>query len=323
MSYCAPMYQKSIVLLALSVALSMLSASEVLALENDYELDGWVPGLSFTGGLLFTNIDARLETSDVLGPSAGPDPVQPIQPFGRGDDLQPVPFIGASFELMSPPLFADLPGRPRLFFHADVAGAFAQGDDLARNLDAGTQLSIPSLLQNSGNIPTDTLLGQGSRLTVEVQPLTYAAGLGMAFEVTLFDRMFRLKPSIEYNSYEVDLEGIVSRAIPLTTGGREPNELSDFRHILLEGQQTKRFHGIGPGFEIETDAGRVGSFVASVFLGARAYAILGGREVAVADFNDSDPDPLAQQENARWTAELSRWAYRAGVGLRFYWSPKR
>ncbi len=99
--------------------------------------------------------------------------------------------------------------------------------------------------------------------------------------------------------------------------------LSDFRQILLESKRTKRFHGLGPGLEIETDAGRFGPLVTSVFLSGRVYSLFGNLDIRGTAFNTSDPDPLAQQENARFSSEVGRWLYRGSVGVRLRWAPKR
>jgi len=312
--------------LVASIALALLPAGRLRAQVNDFDVDGWTPGVALWGGMLFSEIDSSLATSDVLGPGVDVGtPSQPIQPSESGRDLQPVPFVGTSLELMSPPLDEGMRARPRFFVHADFSLNFAQEDDIARTDDAGPQISIPqSLIEgNVTRIAADVLLGQGTRASVEIEPLSYGAGVGAAFEVQLFDQIIRIKPSIEYFSYEVQASGIVSRAVATVSNLREPDDISDFRHILFESRRSKRFHGLGPGIEIETDAARVGSLVTSVFLSARAYSMFGNLEIRDNVFNTSDPDPLAQQENARFETEIDRWLYRGSVGVRLRWAPKR
>jgi len=316
----------SLVLILAAIVCGLVPSGAALAQVNDFDVDGWTPGVALTGGMLFNEIDASLATSDVLGPGVEVGmPTQPIQPSGSGQDLEPVPFVGTSIDLMSPPFGDGARVRPRLFIHADFSLNFAQEDDLARTDNAGPQLSIPQALIDSQTerIPASVLLGQGTRASAKVEPLSYGAGLGAAFEVQLFDQIIRIKPSIEYFSYEVQASGIVSRAVALVDVTPEPNDLSDFRHILLESRRSKRFHGLGPGLEIETDAARVGSLVTSVFLSARAYSMFGNLEIRDNVFNTSDPDPLAQQENARFETEIDRWLFRGGVGIRLRWAPKR
>jgi len=304
--------------------LALLPAGRLRAQVNDFDVDGWTPGVALWGGMLFSEIDSSLATSDVLGPGVDVGtPSQPIQPSESGRDLQPVPFVGTSLELMSPPVDEAMGARPRFFVHADFNLNFAQEDDIARSANAGPDLTIPPSLEGTIRISADVLLGQGTRTSVEIEPLSYGAGLGAAFEVQLFDQIIRIKPSIEYFSYEVQASGIVSRAVALVDVTPEPNDLSDFRHILLESRRSKRFHGLGPGIEIETDAARVGSLVTSVFLSARAYSMFGNLEIRDNVFNTSDPDPLAQQENARFETEIDRWLYRGSVGVRLRWAPKR
>lgn len=316
----------SLALVFASIVCSLGPSGAALAQVNDFDVDGWTPGVALTGGMLFNEIDGSLATSDVLGPGVGVGmPTQPIQPSVSGGDLEPVPFVGSSIDLMSPPLGKATKVRPRLFIHADFSLNFAQEDDLAREDNAGPQISIPQVLidNNTKPIPASVLLGQGSRASAKIEPLSYGAGLGAAFEVQLFDQIIRIKPSIEYFSFEVQASGIVSRGVATVSSVNEPDDISDFRHILLESRRSKRFHGLGPGIEIETDAARVGSLVTSVFLSARAYSMFGNLEIRDSVFNTSDPDPLAQQENARFETEIDRWLYRGSVGVRLRWAPKR
>jgi hypothetical protein len=323
------MRRSSLFLLVASLACWLVPAGPTVAQVNDFDVEGWTPGVALWGGMLFNEIDASLATGDVLGPGVDIGmPTQPIQPPGSGEDLEPVPFIGTSIELMSPPLVEASKARPRLFMHADFSLNFAQEDDITREANAGPQLSIPQALVDRGatQLPASVLLGQGTRASAKIEPLSYGAGLGAAFEVQIFDQIIRIKPSIEYFSFEVEASGIVSRGVAtvaVVPGGRDPDDISDFRHILLESRRSKRFHGLGPGIEIETDAARVGSLVTSVFLSARAYSMLGNLEIRENVFNTSDPDPLAQQENARFETEIDRWLYRGSVGVRLRWAPKR
>ena len=298
-----------------------------MAQVNDFDVDGWTPGVALSGGMLFNEIDSSFATGEVLGPGVDIGmPTQPIQPSGSGQDLEPVPFVGASLELMSPPLVEATKARPRFFVHADFSLNFAQEDDITRTENAGPELTIPPSLVGTTQLSADVLLGQGTRASAKIEPLSYGAGFGAAFEVQLLDQIIRIKPSIEYFSFEVEASGIISRGVAtvaIVPNGDDPDDISDFRHILLESRRSKRFHGLGPGLEIETDAARVGSLVTSVFLSARAYSMFGNLEIRENVFNTSDPDPLAQQENARFETEIDRWLFRGGVGIRLRWAPKR
>lgn len=330
MSYYAAMRLHLFVISLLAIGLGVAPFEQASAQSNDFDVDGWTPAASVWGGFLFTEMQSSLVSSDVLGPAAFSPPQleQPIQPPGDGEDLQPAPFIGGSLELMTPALIEDLPGRPRLFVHGGATANFAQEDDLTRRLDPRPELSIPDSLltgpnDTAPNLPAENILGQGSRATVRIEPLAFSAGIGIALEVPVFDRIVRIKPSVEYFSYEVEASGIVNRAVAIESAGSNPDELSDFRRILLEYKRTKRFHGIGPGLEIESDVARVGPFVTSVYATGRLYSILGGRQIDQVAFNDSASDPQAQRENVRSSTEVDRWAYRAGVGLRLHWAPER
>jgi hypothetical protein len=245
-----------------------------------------------------------------------------------GDDLMVSPFVGASAELMTPGL-SHVPGRPRLFLHGDVLPHFASSRDVAKEGAPG-ELALPDAPAGQPD-PTVTdigILGQGSKTSVDLKPLVIAAGAGIAFTVDAWGRRLRIKPSAEYLREDLEVSGVVKRAINLPPDGG--NELEDFLLIELRGSQQKTYHGIGPGLELEMDAARAGPFMLSLFLSGRAYRMLGDLGVTLTDSTEiSDPDPpppgpriKTQTVSADWTFEKAAWSYQGGVGLRFRWLPE-
>ena len=134
----------------------------------------------------------------------------------------------------------------------------------------------------------------------------------MAFTLEWGERRIRIKPSVEWMREKIETTGEVRRAVPLVG---VPGDPSDFREIVLSGSDSKVYHGIGPGLEVETEPVRPGPFMMTVYLSAQAYSFLGDLDITFSDVNEFG-------EFADWKFEKNRWAYRGGVGLRFRWQPE-
>lgn len=315
-----------------AAAVASLGLSTILpasALANEEESWRFGVSLSIGGGFQFGDAKAGIQTSDVLGPVAQIPPLDPvaIQPAINGTAPQSAGYLLGALEFTTPTLLEDLPGRPRLFIRTDVGALFGQEDDVTRSLDPKNELSLAQILIDSGtnNLDPAVVQGQGTRLSMNTERLTYSAGIGITFEEEIFGRVVRFKPSAEYMAQKVKASGIVSRAVVLTGPNEgsqgDPNSLSDFRHILVQDRQQRFFHAAGLGLEVETDAGEVGPFTVSVFMSGQALNILGGREISFSANNRDPSDPSNADETADFRLQLNDWTYRAGVGVRFRWSP--
>ena len=89
--------------------------------------------------------------------TAIPDPLmgeEPLRPGAVGDDLDATPFVGTSLELMTPEWL--VPGLPRFFFGAEVAGAFGSNRQPAQNGVPGTVGNpAPEVAQDSTSFGDD------------------------------------------------------------------------------------------------------------------------------------------------------------------------
>jgi hypothetical protein len=314
------------------------------------EAERWVPAFSIYTGVLVQDAEASIDTGPITGECVPPrlsydtlhcerqirptalvdigrfDPVPPADEFfvtTKGDDLMVTPFVAGSLELMTPGL-TSVPGRPRLFVHGDAAVSFAFTRDVAKE-------GIPEAFEVSPNVnnPNEaTILGQGSALTAEVKPLLLSAGAGVAFTIDAWERRLRIKPSVEYLREEIEVTGVVHRAVQTRLG--TPGDPDDpipttaefpdgFRLIQLSGSDKRFFHGVGPGLEVELDAGRAGPLVLAVYVAGQAYAFLGDLEM---EFSDANEVGGTEPETATWRFEKNRWGFRSGVGLRFRWVPE-
>jgi len=240
----------------------------------------------------------------------------------EGDDTSVAPLVGASLELMTPSPF-DGWLRPRLFLHGDGAAAFSFERNTA-GIEGPKAFALPP-----GIIPVDdenpaldqlnelSIVGQGSRSRIQVKRLVWSGGAGIALSFDVLGRRLRVKPSFEYLRQELDLIGIVHRAVKLQ---QDPEvsivDLQHFRLLSLTQQEQRSYHGIGPGLELEVDAARLGPFVSSVYLMGRGYHLLGDLETTLSQTNEFG-------ETATWTFRPERWVWRGGVGFRFRWLPER
>jgi len=272
-----------------------------------------------------------------------PDPE--LRGFFKGDDLTVAPFVGGSLELMSPAL--PIPTRPRIFLSGEILPTFASDRDFATQGDPGCvrgpDPGDPCAKDEDGSRDTpygiDSANGTGSRTSAKIDTLVFGASLGVAFPLKVGKRQLRFKPSVGWINYKVEADGIVvdaacDPAAPFLgactdyTPPGMPTRPGFLRETTLAASASQRFNGIGPGFDIEMDTGRYGPLGVSLFMGGRAYAILGDRTIsfaAVDNFTDQlsdpgvDPPVMTDRAAAQFEVEVDPWIYRVHVGIRFHW----
>jgi hypothetical protein len=210
--------------------------------------------------------------------------------------------------------------RPRLFLHGDGAGSFGFERNVA-GVEGPDEFALPDgiIINNPPqdffqNLNELSIAGQGTRTRMQVKRLVWSAGAGVAFSFDWLGRRIRVKPSLEYLHQDMDLIGVVHRAVKLQTFV-SVLDLSGFRLLSLTQQEQRGYDGIGPGLEIEADAARLGPFVSSVYVAGRGYKLLGDLDTTLSQTNESG-------ETATWTFEPDSWVWRAGVGFRLRWLPE-
>ncbi len=325
--------------LALGLALSLFSVDELRA-EPSKNSTRWVPAFSFQSGVNAQNGTGTLSTSDVLAPynpggisTADYSIIIPGTPQSASSRLM-TPYGGISLEIMTPTLGALRDAGPlglSVFAHIDVAYSFGPEYNLPATGNPGTFVSsIPNQLTT---LTQGAITGQGGRTIVSVNPFLLTAGAGAALTFRAWDRVLRIKPSVEYLRQEVSLRGLVRRAVRVDpTPGAPPGTPNDtfFRTVDLSGQTSRVYHGLGPGLEIEVETGRAGNFVVALYASARAWTFLNNDDLRVEDFNDDavncPPPPPGQvncsSESATFGYSQDDWAYGGNLGLRFRWSPE-
>ena len=295
------------------------------------EKSRWVPAFGLSSGAYVQRFQGTLGASSLncgtaSDPTCSPNPFAPtaspdlfdLQPGAPSTDRERVftPFIAASLELTTPSLIDDF-GAPSLFAHVDFAYTFGFTKNIAV-LGAPGELTPPPPLE------TDPRLwkGQGDSMTFKASDFQFSGGIGVTFHFDVLDRRVRIKPSLEYMRQSAKLSGSLQRVIKTYPGPPAQFECSTpqnpgtgYRCIALANEKTAVFHSIGPGLEVEVDAGRKGPIVLALYGGAQAYAILGSNRVDLSDSNELG-------ESAEWKYIANRWFFRGSVGLRFRWAPE-
>jgi hypothetical protein len=277
--------------------------------------NGFVPG--FPPGVRTGALCPTARGSDNNAPARA---TQILGPDVEGGDTSVAPLVGLSLELMTPSLLDEWL-RPRFFLHGDGAAAFSFERNVA-GVESPDEFALPSGIFFN-NIPADfnqdiqelSIVGQGSRSRIQVRRAVWSAGTGIALSFDWLGRRIRIKPSFEYLHQEMDLIGVVHRAVKLTAPNVSALDLSGFRLISLTQQEQRSYDGIGPGLELEADAARLGPFMSSVYAMGRGYKLLGDLKTELSATNEFG-------ETASWTFEPDSWVWRAGVGIRFRWLPE-
>lgn len=325
------------VLLALAPCTLLCDAA---AAQTRDESERWIPSFAPKFVVLGQRADAEITSNSLtyertvrVRSTSGP-PVDVVtmetvtsqlRPPTDGDDVLLAALVGGDVELMTPGWQA-LPGRPRLFAHGGLFGAFGQTSKVTREGDpTGLPDPLPTLPQQT----EETVQGIGSEVTAEIEPFAFGVGGGVAFGFDVFGRRLRIKSSIEFMQEELQLEGRLFRAVQTDTGGvvTIPIVPSRFFGVSLETKTTEVFRGLGPGLEVEMDTLRAGPFMLALFAGGQAYKMLGDRKVdmqAEEQIDDPTLRPPGETQNAiaDFTFEKNPWSFSGSVGLRFRWLPE-
>lgn len=291
--------------------------------------DHFVPSLLVKSGVTGQVWDATVRSEICRGCTLPNPAAQPLRSSESGDDFDVSPFVGGVLEVMTPEL--SVFGSPRLFVGGEFAGSFGVDRRIAREGDPGTVSNpippLPSGQPSPTGFDENAVLGQGSETTATMGDYIYGAHAGVAIPFELWGRALRVRATVGWMRYEVDLEGIVVDAECTPSGTTtECNPLNTqrpggfLRAVTLTGSASEEFDGIGPGLDIEMDTGRFGPVGSSILLGVQAYRIIGDRTVDFSSPVVSVSDSLGNDQNqAHFGFEADEWMYRLGAGLRLYW----
>lgn len=320
---------------------SAISGGIANAAEPLDESERWVPSFGLYFDISRQKVEGSLTSGNVLGPplttggcfnpvtntssgnqceTARRNP-QKIHNDSQGNDTAITPLVGGSLELMTPRLIDGFL-RPRLFARGDVAAAFG----FERNVTGSENPDVFSLPPNDGPGPGSSpgaeqtfpleelsIRGQGTRARYQIRRIVLSGGAGFAFSLDVFERRLRIKPSLEYLRQEIDLIGVVHRAVQLV----DPSgvNLASFRQLQLTKTKKQVQEGWGAGLELEADTARLGPFQTSVYAMGRVVRLIGDLDETLSATNEFG-------ETASWTFKPERLVYRAGVGFRLRWLPE-
>ena len=162
--------------------------------------------------------------------------------------------------------------------------------------------------------PADNVTGVGSETTTRSGRLALHAGAGVAFSVSLMDRELRIKPSLQYRYDELDMASALSDAQSIADDNNCPCRL-----LQISAQTSKGFHALGPGLEIETDAGRAGPFMTTVAMSFQGLYGLGDRSMSLRSSGNFD---TAEPASVVSTLKRSPWTFRGGIVVSLRWLPE-
>jgi hypothetical protein len=299
------------VLLSISLAGVAVADPDALA-DRSTDGDRWIPSLSiFTMG----NVEqrqARMSADTPVRQNQGN-----LDADGQSFGL---PWsVGGTLDL-STPVLLEVPGRPRLFAHADVGFTYDVNDLVVGIGDPGAEPVLPA-----NQTASSAIQNIGASVRAEGKPLTFAGGVGPAFEFHAMERGFRFRPTLEW-MYRRD-------TMKTVFGGGEseapPPQLAcipDCRFVFVRSQTEKGFHLIGPGFEAEADVGRVGDFRVGWYGSFRALYVVRDRKAnlrSIGEWQRFDGQPTSRADTEFVTQyEREPWDYRFGMGIRISWLPE-
>ena len=282
----------------------------------------WIPSVSLQTGIAVNKREGEISSIE--------------RGFIDGKTTQIFGTFGSSLQIETPRLSL-IPYRPRFFARADI---LYSADDKESLVSEGVADDSISKLGDGYNLEAgvvEQLVGRGSALRPQVEPLILGGGLGLSFQTEVFGRKLRVKPSIEwmFQREEIALEFSDAEG-----NGTDPARCQpECRAVSINAQDTKGYHSLGPGLELDYDTGRAGNFRASLFSRFQALAILSDRDsrldatgswlirtVERIDGEDviTSIDPAPGRADTTVSSRYKRdpWSYVAVVGFRIYWDPR-
>jgi hypothetical protein len=349
--YYVAMYARVNLAVAGSTLFAVLAALPAFAAAEDSQQARsekalerrWIPAFGIKSGVFFQTQESSSEADCLLG-GVGDD-LDVSNCSGttlveraslrepQDDDMWAVsPYVGANVQLMSPGFSRHYPVR--FFVSGEIVANFATSRNIASEGDP-SGVTFPELKTALDQFPAKAFLGAGSRTTSQLQTLSWGADLGLVFPVRFQGRELRIKPSAGWVRFGMDIDGLVLAAVKDDLLPGTPVEIvpgffipcsltlcygSNAREVTLAAEDSLMLNAIGPGLELELDAGRFGSIGASLYLGAHVYRVLGDRSVNLSADSVAVPDGMSPDIYvADWKFKMDPWLYRASVGIRFHW----
>lgn len=332
-----------------------LSGAPLIATAAEHEPQlgdtRWVPSLAITSGVTIQDQSGAQAAYRIRG--ADPSVPVTIRDPDFGNDNVVTPYVGGALELLTPAL--PLPLRPRFFVTGEVIPALGpervlgqDGDPKRiRGPEINTVLAIEEDAQHFTTGPPgqpgprtqafdqQDAVGQGMETVSQVDQLMYGARAGLSFAFEFRGRQLRIKPSAGWLHYRLTVRGTVvdptcvppgrcTNVYQLDPTTPDPIDYrllaaGFIRETIIFESKDGVFDGVGPGLDLEMDAGRIGPIGAAVFVGAAAYYIPGDRDVFLGNQRVVSDQIGNDTEIAIFRTRVAPWVYRAGLGIRFQW----
>jgi len=292
--------------------------------------DRWVPSFGITMGV---TIQTQSGFADSVVFVDDMPPAEPLAGTYYGDDLGVSPYVGFEFQITSPAI--EVTTRPRIFMGAEILPTFAVDRDLAfqgsPSCVSGPEPNAPCASEEDGSrrypFGESAANGEGTVTSASVGTLAYGLSMGAAFPFEMYDRPLRFKPLVAFLSYRVDAAGVIVKAdcdpvtacTDYTPNPPAPPTPGFLREYDLSDHRSRRYYSLGPGFDLEMDAGRFGPVGAVLLTGMRAYKVFGERTIGMSASDAYDDQIGVATADAAFSVTVDRWIYRAQVGIRFQW----
>jgi hypothetical protein len=333
------------VVAALALAAVASAAQGARADEVGFGQHQWVPSLAVTGGATMQDQSGSHASFQYDAEAADPTQATTLREPDFGEDRAVSPFIGGAIELMTPSVW-----RLRFFASGEVLPVFAperhltdegqptrisgpEVNSVIAKQEDNTHFTDPPTQPRANPFGASDAKGQGIRSNAQVDQLSYGAKAGLAFSFQYRGRQMRIKPSVGWYRYKVGVKGYMVHPAcnpanrctnTYNTSGvlLQPGFL---REAILKASDNGVFDGVGPGLDLEMDAGRFGPIGTSLFIGVGGYYIPGDRDIdfgARKTFNPGAPDfdqLGADTYTVTWHTRVAPWIYRGSIGVRFQW----
>jgi hypothetical protein len=273
----------------------------------------WTPSLGLTAGITFGQQEAGVVTTELSAV-----PPQALRDSDFDSAWSVTPYVGVNLELMTPTIPV-VPGRLRAFVVGEYLPTFSATRQIAKEGE-GNGLILPDIGDGDPTrFPEEAIKGEGSVTESTVQTNSFAAAIGLLYPVEVRGRILRIKPSVGWYRYGLDVSGRAFEAqkddpaLPPPFG---PN----IRFIELVARESKIFDSIGPGLQFELDLTRRGWVRPTIYLDLYAYRLLTDPEVNLSDTTTiSDALGGPDTYSANWYFRADDWLFRGGAGVRVRW----
>ncbi len=317
---------------ALAVCSALVAhAADAQSARRQAGEDRWVPSLALTAGFTIQPDHKGMGSSFIQDNTNPTFPIPTLRGPEDGNDTAVSPFVGGSFDLMTPAL--PIPTRPRIFIGGEILPTFAPGRDVAVQGDPkcvrGPEPGVPCARDEDGSrrrpFGETATNGTGTQVEARIGTMIYGAHIGVAFPFAFAERQFRVKPSFGWINFKVSGHGLVvdaacdpvSACTDYTPFPGLPTIPGFLRETRITARESQRFNAIGPGLDFEMDTGQFGPLGISLFIGGGAFVILEDRKISF-QTTQTIIDQLGNDDvTGRFEVKIDQWIYRAHVGMRF------